>query len=70
MVKNLSAKAGDVRDLGSIPGSQRSPGGGHGNTLQYWPGESQGQRSLAGLQSIGLKESCKLSYVKRIAVQV
>ena len=35
VVKNLSAKAGDVRDLGSIPGSQRSPGGGHGNPLQY-----------------------------------
>ena len=35
VVKNLSAKAGDVRDLGSIPGSQRSPGGGHGNPLQF-----------------------------------
>ena len=34
-VKNLSANAGDVRDTGSIPGSGRSPGGGHGNPLQY-----------------------------------
>ena len=34
MVKNLPAKAGDVRDSGSIPGSGRSPGGGHGNPLQ------------------------------------
>ena len=33
-VKNLSANAGDVRDVGSIPGSGRSPGGGHGNPLQ------------------------------------
>ena len=33
MVKNLSANAGDVRDSGSIPGSGRSPGGGHGNPL-------------------------------------
>ena len=34
-VKNLPANAGDVRDSGSIPGSGRSPGGGHGNPLQY-----------------------------------
>ena len=35
VVKNLPANAGDVRDKGSIPGSRRSPGGGHGNPLQY-----------------------------------
>ena len=35
MVKNLPANAGDKRDTGSIPGSGRSPGGGHGNSLQY-----------------------------------
>ena len=35
MVKNPPANAGDVRDPGSIPGSGRSPGGGHGNPLQY-----------------------------------
>ena len=35
MVKNLHANAGDIRDMGSIPGSGRSPGGGHGNPLQY-----------------------------------
>ena len=29
------ADAGDVRDYSSIPGSERSPGGGHGNPLQY-----------------------------------
>ena len=34
-VKNLLANAGDIRDLGSIPGLGRSPGGGHGNPLQY-----------------------------------
>ena len=34
MVKTLPANAGDVRDVGSIPGSGRSPGGGHGNPLQ------------------------------------
>ena len=35
MVKNLPAKVGDVREEGSTPGSGRSPGGGHGNPLQY-----------------------------------
>ena len=35
MVKNLPANAGDIRDLGLILGLGRSPGGGHGNPLQY-----------------------------------
>ena len=34
MVKNLPANAGDIRDVGSIPGSGRSPGGGNGSLLQ------------------------------------
>jgi len=33
MVKNLPASAGDVGDMGLIPRSGRSPGGGHGNPL-------------------------------------
>ena len=33
-IKNLPAKAGDVKDSGSTPGLGRSPGGGNGNTLQ------------------------------------
>ena len=35
MVKNLPANAGNIRELDSIPGLGRSPGGGHGNPLQY-----------------------------------
>ena len=35
MVKNLPANAGDLRDVGWLPGLERSPGGGHGNPLQY-----------------------------------
>ena len=35
MVKTPPVNAGDVRDAGSIPGLERSPGGGHGNPLQY-----------------------------------
>ena len=33
--KKSPANAGDIRDAGSVPGSGRSPGGGHGNPLQY-----------------------------------
>ena len=35
VVKNTLANAGDIREMGLIPGSGRSPGGGHGNPLQY-----------------------------------
>ena len=35
VVKNLPANAGDIRNMGSIPGWGRSPGGEHGNPLQY-----------------------------------
>ena len=34
MVKNPAADAGDIRDVSSIPGLGRSPGGGNGNLLQ------------------------------------
>ena len=35
VVKNLPDKAGDIRDEGSIPRSERSPGGGHGSPIQH-----------------------------------
>ena len=35
VVKNLPVNAGDIKDLGSVSGLGRSPGGGHGNPLQY-----------------------------------
>ena len=35
VVKNPPANAGDVRETGSVSGSERSPGGGSGNPLQY-----------------------------------
>ena len=52
MVKNLPANAGD---LGSIPGSGRSPGGGHGKPLQYSCLENLMDGDSGGLQSIGLQ---------------
>ena len=35
VVKNLPVNAGDIRDVGTMPGSGRSPEGGYGNELQY-----------------------------------
>ena len=58
VVKNLPANAGDIRDSSSVPGSGRSPGGGHGNPLQYSCLENpHGQRSLVGYSPWGRKES-------------
>ena len=49
VVKNPPTNAGDIRDVGLIPGWGRSPGGGHGNpTPVFLPGESHGQRNLVG----------------------
>ena len=42
MIKNLPTNTGDIRDTGSIPGSERSPGEGG------LPGQSHGQRKLVG----------------------
>ena len=53
-VKNPPANAGDVREVGSIPGLGRSIGGGHGNPLQYSCLENpMDRREPAGLLSIG-----------------
>ena len=58
VVKNLPVNAGDIRDLGSIPGSGRSPGGGHGNPFPlFLPEESHEQRQLVCYIPEGHKES-------------
>ena len=58
MVKNLPANTEDTRDSGWIPGSGRSPEGGHGNPLQDSCLENPcGQRSLADYSPWGHKES-------------
>ena len=57
VVKNPSANAGDIRDMGLIPGLRRSPGGGHGNPLQYSCLEKpHGQSSLVGSSPWACKE--------------
>ena len=58
VVKNSPANAGDIKDAGSIPSLGRSPEGGHWDpTPVFLPGESLGQRSLAGYSPYGRKES-------------
>ena len=54
VVKNLPANAGD---MGFIPGSRRSPGGGHGNPLLYPCLENPKDRGAWWALSIGCKES-------------
>ena len=56
--KNQPANTRDIRDMDSIPGSGRSPGGGHGNPLWYSYLENpHGQRSLVGCSQWDCKES-------------
>ena len=52
MVENLPANAGDIRDMGSISESGRSPEIGHGDPLQYFCLENTTEQPC-GLQSIG-----------------
>ena len=53
VVKNLLANAGDVRDVGLIPGSGRSPGGGHGNNSSILAWRIPWTEEPGRLQSIG-----------------
>ena len=49
MVKSPPANAGDIRDVGWIAGPRRSPGGGHGNPLQYFCLENPMDRGVHGV---------------------
>ena len=73
VVKNPPASAGDVRDMGSIPGSGRGPGGWHGSTLQYscpWTREPGGLQST-GLKELDVKECTHTQYCRNvIALQI
>ena len=53
-VKNWPTNVEDIRDAGSILGSGRSPGGGHGNPLQCSCLENPMDRGAWGLQTLGL----------------
>ena len=53
VIKNLPANAGDVRNEGSVPRLGRSPGGGHGDLLQYSCLRIPWTEEPGGLQSMG-----------------
>ena len=56
-VENPPTNAGDIRGVSLIPGSGRSPGGGHGNPPHCSCRENPRPRSLAGYSPRGRKES-------------
>ena len=59
--KEWACQAGGIRDLGAIPGLRRSPGGGHGNPLQYSCLESpmgrEAWRAIVGLICLPSRDS-------------
>ena len=58
VVKNLPAKAGDIKDMDSIPRSGRSPGEGrHSNPLQYSCLESPMDRGAWWVTVYGVKKN-------------
>ena len=57
VVKNSIANAGDLRYAGSILGSGRSPGGGHGNPLQHSSLENPMDRGAWRASVLGVTES-------------
>ena len=62
VVNNPPANAGDIKDTGWVPGSGRSPGGGHGNPLQYSCLENpHGQKGLVGYSPWGHRVRHNLS---------
>ena len=52
VVKNLPANAGDLRDVGSIPGSRRSPGEGNGTHSSIFAWRTSWTEEPGGLQYI------------------
>ena len=74
MVKKPLANEGDIRDVGLIPGSGRSPGGGNSNLLLgegrrerlptpvFWPGEFHELYSLWGHKELDMTERLSLCF--------
>ena len=57
MVKNPAANAGDIADVGSIPGSGRSPGEGNGNPFQHSCLENHMERGAWQATAHGVTQS-------------
>ena len=66
--KESACNVGDTGNVGLIPGSGRSPGGGNGNPLQYsCLKKSHGQRSLVNYSSKGHKKSDSTEHTQRLS---
>ena len=64
MLKSPPDNAGDTRDMGSVPGLGRSPGGGNGNPLQYCSRKNLidnpwGLKELNTTEKLALKKDLK-----------
>ena len=70
VVKNLPAKAGDIRDAGLIPGFVRSPAGGHGNPLQYSCLDSPRTEDPGRLQFTGVQNLTQLKWLSTAHVHI
>ena len=72
VVKNPPANTEDVRKAGSIPGWGRSPGGGHGNPLQYSCLESPKDRGAwwATVHGVAELETTEATYHAQTQVPV
>ena len=71
VVKNPSASAGDMRDLGLVPELGRSPGEGHGDPLQHSRLEKpHEQEEPTGLRSIGLQSRTQLNQLKACMLNI
>ena len=57
MVRNLPTNTGEVKDAGSMPGLGRTPGGGHGNPLQYFCLENPMEREAWWATVYGITKS-------------
>ena len=68
LVNKLPANVGNTRDMGSIPGLGRSPGGGHGNPLQYSCLESPMDREAWKAMVHGIKKSW--TQLKQLSIHI
>ena len=66
VVKNPPPKAGDIRGTDSVPGLGRSPGGGHGNPLQYFCLENPRDRGAWRVMVHGVAKS--QTWLKRLSM--
>ena len=72
VVKNPPANAGDVRDVGLIPGLGRSPGGGHSNPLPHSCLENPMDRGAwgGGWPTVHIRVAKSLTQLKRLSTHM